>query len=129
MSAGSDGIGGSSGPIGWQAAGALDGEVACLAGEYTKTMLFHGGVTTIAESGRVNSMYTTSLAPIGRVVCVDPASLGWKMKSSRPDGWGAGPEDTVHVRVAVSACARIAGSRTHGVGSTTVTVTTTQNID
>lgn len=47
-----DGIGGSSGPIGWQAAGALDGEVACLAGEYTKAMLFHGGVTTIAESGR-----------------------------------------------------------------------------
>ncbi len=47
-----DGIGGSSGPIGWQAAGALDGEVACLAGEYTKTLLFHGGVTTSAESGR-----------------------------------------------------------------------------
>ncbi len=47
-----DGIGGSSGPIGWQAAGALDGEVACLTGEYTKAMLFHGGVTTIAESGR-----------------------------------------------------------------------------
>lgn len=47
-----DGIGGSSGPIGWQASGALDGEVACLAGTYTKAMLFHGGVTTIAESGR-----------------------------------------------------------------------------
>jgi hypothetical protein len=35
-----DGIGGSSGPIGWQAAGALDGEVAYLAGTVDKAMLF-----------------------------------------------------------------------------------------
>ena len=37
-----DGIGGTSGPIGWRAAGALDGEVAFLAGEVTKAMLFPG---------------------------------------------------------------------------------------
>lgn len=43
-----DGVGGTSGPLGWQASGALDGEVAFLAGEVTKTMLFHGGVTSIA---------------------------------------------------------------------------------
>lgn len=43
-----DGIGGTSGPIGWQSAGALDGEVAFLAGQITKATLFHGGVTTIA---------------------------------------------------------------------------------
>jgi predicted butyrate kinase (DUF1464 family) len=47
-----DGIGGSSGPIGWQACGALDAEVACLAGTFTKSMLFHGGVSTIAEASR-----------------------------------------------------------------------------
>lgn len=47
-----DGIGGSSGPIGWQACGAMDAEVACLAGRVTKAMLFHGGVSTIAEASR-----------------------------------------------------------------------------
>jgi predicted butyrate kinase (DUF1464 family) len=44
-----DGIGGSSGPMGWRAAGALDGEVAFLAGEVSKAMIFQGGVTTILE--------------------------------------------------------------------------------
>lgn len=44
-----DGIGGTSGPIGWQAAGALDGEVAFLAGEVTKSALFQGGVATLLE--------------------------------------------------------------------------------
>jgi len=38
-----DGVGGTSGPIGWRAAGALDGEVAYLAGQVTKAMLFRGG--------------------------------------------------------------------------------------
>jgi predicted butyrate kinase (DUF1464 family) len=44
-----DGIGGTSGPIGWRAAGALDGEVAFLAGEISKSALFQGGVTSILE--------------------------------------------------------------------------------
>jgi predicted butyrate kinase (DUF1464 family) len=43
-----DGIGGTSGPIGVRAAGALDGEVAFLAGEVSKGMLFQGGAATIA---------------------------------------------------------------------------------
>lgn len=47
-----DGIGGSSGPIGWQACGALDAEVACLAGTFSKAMLFHGGVSTITGASR-----------------------------------------------------------------------------
>jgi len=38
-----DGIGGSSGPMGWRAAGAWDGEVAFLAGEVGKDLLFRGG--------------------------------------------------------------------------------------
>jgi predicted butyrate kinase (DUF1464 family) len=41
-----DGVGGTSGPIGWQAAGALDGEVAYLAGSIGKTALFQGGVAS-----------------------------------------------------------------------------------
>src|SRR5882762_6937639 len=43
-----DGIGGSSGPLGVRAAGALDGEVACLAGSISKGFLFGGGAATIA---------------------------------------------------------------------------------
>jgi predicted butyrate kinase (DUF1464 family) len=43
-----DGVGGTSGPLGVRAAGALDGEVAFLAGSVTKRLLFGGGVATIA---------------------------------------------------------------------------------
>jgi predicted butyrate kinase (DUF1464 family) len=38
-----DGIGGTSGPMGWRSGGAWDGEVAILAGRVTKAMLFRGG--------------------------------------------------------------------------------------
>jgi predicted butyrate kinase (DUF1464 family) len=44
-----DGVGGSSGPMGAHAAGALDGEVAFLAGTISKGMLFRGGASTIAD--------------------------------------------------------------------------------
>ncbi len=43
-----DGLGGTSGPIGLRAAGALDGEVAFLTHAVTKHHLFAGGVATIA---------------------------------------------------------------------------------
>ncbi len=43
-----DGVGGSAGPLGLRAAGALDGEVAYLAGEVPKALLFRGGAATIA---------------------------------------------------------------------------------
>ena len=42
-----DGVGGSSGPIGAQASGALDAEVAVLAGQVTKRMVFSGGVADV----------------------------------------------------------------------------------
>ena len=38
-----DGVGGSSGPMGWRSSGAWDGEVAFLAGAVDKDSLFHGG--------------------------------------------------------------------------------------
>jgi len=38
-----DGLGGTSGPMGWQSGGAWDGEVAFLAGTVRKEMLFRGG--------------------------------------------------------------------------------------
>ncbi|HJR16132.1 MAG TPA: DUF1464 family protein, partial [Gemmatimonadales bacterium] len=43
------GIGGTSGPIGWRAAGALDGEVAFLAGQITKAAIFQGGISGLLE--------------------------------------------------------------------------------
>ncbi|HEX6964765.1 MAG TPA: DUF1464 family protein [Gemmatimonadaceae bacterium] len=42
-----DGVGGSSGPMGMRAPGALDGEVAFLAGAVPKAMLFSGGASTV----------------------------------------------------------------------------------
>ena len=48
-----DGMGGSSGPIGMRGVGALDGEVAFLAGHVSKDMLFHGGVADVpGDAGR-----------------------------------------------------------------------------
>jgi predicted butyrate kinase (DUF1464 family) len=43
-----DGIGGTSGPMGIRAAGALDGEVAYLAGAVSKASLFTGGAAFVA---------------------------------------------------------------------------------
>jgi predicted butyrate kinase (DUF1464 family) len=43
-----DGIGGTSGPLGIRAAGALDGEIAFLAGMMSKHLLFSGGAATVA---------------------------------------------------------------------------------
>ena len=45
-----DGVGGTSGPIGARAGGALDGEVAFLAGTVPKRLLFAGGVATIGDT-------------------------------------------------------------------------------
>ncbi|HEX6535767.1 MAG TPA: DUF1464 family protein [Gemmatimonadaceae bacterium] len=46
-----DGMGGTAGPLGVHAAGALDGEVAFLAGDIPKALLFRGGVASITGDG------------------------------------------------------------------------------
>jgi predicted butyrate kinase (DUF1464 family) len=63
-----DGLGGTSGPLGLRAAGALDGEVACLAGTVTKRHLFGGGVATIAGAPEADAegLAAASSAP-GRI--------------------------------------------------------------
>ena len=43
-----DGIGGTAGPLGFRSAGALDGEVAFLAGTVPKSLLFGGGAAAVA---------------------------------------------------------------------------------
>jgi predicted butyrate kinase (DUF1464 family) len=50
-----DGLGGSSGPIGATASGALDGEVAFLAGTITKQMIFSGGALAVAGTPDANA--------------------------------------------------------------------------
>src|SRR5437867_11577984 len=43
-----DGVGGSAGPLGFRASGALDGEVAFLAGSVSKSLLVGGGAAAVA---------------------------------------------------------------------------------
>jgi predicted butyrate kinase (DUF1464 family) len=63
-----DGAGGTSGPIGVKAAGALDGEVAYLAGSVTKGMLFTGGAASVAGLPDLGAeALTTPLTSRGRV--------------------------------------------------------------
>ena len=65
-----DGIGGTSGPIGWRSSGAWDGEVAFLAGEVTKGALFQGGVETVLErdSGATVTAIEAYVEGIARMV-------------------------------------------------------------
>lgn len=58
-----DGAGGSSGPLGVRGAGALDGEVAFLAGPIAKRLLFTGGAASIA--GALEATAETIASPTG----------------------------------------------------------------
>jgi predicted butyrate kinase (DUF1464 family) len=75
-----DGIGGTSGPIGLRAAGALDGEVAFLAGSVSKSMLFRGGAAMIAGDEalleRVGQARRTHTDPLRAMP--EPARIAWK---------------------------------------------------
>lgn len=63
-----DGLGGTSGPIGIAAPGALDGEVAFLAGTVTKRMLFGGGAAAVAGEVDATAEAIAALdTPRGRV--------------------------------------------------------------
>src|SRR5437879_5615595 len=65
-----DGAGGSAGPLGFRAAGALDGEVAYLAGAVPKAMLFTGGAASVAGWDAVvvaPERFAQPPAPRGRV--------------------------------------------------------------
>lgn len=66
-----DGIGGTGGPMGLRAAGALDGEVAFLAGSIEKQHLFGGGAATVSGAPE---------APVAALVQPDSARgrLAWE---------------------------------------------------
>jgi predicted butyrate kinase (DUF1464 family) len=63
-----DGLGGTSGPLGLHAAGALDGELAFLAGLVSKRLLFGGGASTIAGTpGAPAESIVNPTTPQGRL--------------------------------------------------------------
>jgi predicted butyrate kinase (DUF1464 family) len=55
-----DGIGGSSGPLGFRAAGAFDGEVAYLAGRVEKSMIFRGGAAAVSGAADLSELTNAS---------------------------------------------------------------------
>lgn len=75
-----DGIGGSSGPIGWRAVGALDGEVGFLAGHISKAALFQGGITSLLEHepGRaavaIQAYIEGAMKAVGQLRCAAPSA-------------------------------------------------------
>ncbi|HWW86451.1 MAG TPA: DUF1464 family protein, partial [Vicinamibacterales bacterium] len=78
-----DGLGGTSGPLGIRAAGALDGEVAFLAGSVSKRLLFGGGAASIAGF----EIDTESFARLSK-----EAGAG----GARPEGLGVGPQAVIN---------------------------------
>jgi len=61
-----DGLGGSSGPMGFRASGALDGEVAFLAGRVSKGMIFTGGAAAISGAADITALASDS-SPRGQI--------------------------------------------------------------
>ncbi len=51
-----DGVGGSSGPIGFRGSGAIDGEVAYLARTVSKSMIFTGGAAVIGGASDIDAL-------------------------------------------------------------------------
>lgn len=63
-----DGLGGSSGPPGFYALGALDGELAYLLGKFSKNVLFSGGVAYLAGQPELPLAQAAALAEVDPVV-------------------------------------------------------------
>ena len=57
-----DGVGGSSGPMGFRAAGAFDGEVAYLAGHVPKSRIFAGGAAAVSGASDISELAGSSSA-------------------------------------------------------------------
>jgi predicted butyrate kinase (DUF1464 family) len=77
-----DGLGGTSGPIGWRGAGALDGEVAFLAGTVTKEMLFHGGARDVGGAAGTDA-FVEGLAKAVATLRVSAPSASTVLLSGR----------------------------------------------
>lgn len=67
-----DGVGGTSGPMGWRSSGGWDGEVAYLAGAVTKEHLFRGGAGLLPE-GAVTAFTESALKAVHALLVATPA--------------------------------------------------------
>src|SRR5436853_323826 len=106
-----DGAGGSAGALGLRGAGALDGEVAFLAGRVSKDMLFRGGVATVAGWGARASAGSSGCWRFAGRVAACSIICTW-CRASRPcAGWTGNSHDArahrrrLHPRVRGIGCA------------------------
>ena len=73
-----DGVGGTSGPLGYLAAGALDGEVVALAGVIPRDALFTGGAAWVAGNPALAPEQWQADACAGAPAAIEtPARLAW----------------------------------------------------
>jgi predicted butyrate kinase (DUF1464 family) len=84
-----DGVGGTSGPLGWGSAGAWDGEAAYLLGPLEKRDLFAGGVVSIpdAEAGRrlFRESLVRAVAGLRAVTAFDRVVLSGRLTEAEPE--------------------------------------------
>jgi predicted butyrate kinase (DUF1464 family) len=78
-----DGVGGTSGPMGARAAGALDGEVAYLAGSVSKALLFRGGMADIPDRRLALDAYLESAVKAVAMLAVSAPDAGDVVLSGR----------------------------------------------
>jgi predicted butyrate kinase (DUF1464 family) len=83
-----DGLGGTSGPIGWASAGAWDGEVAYLLSPLAKGDLFRGGVESLPDTAAAHTLFRESLlkavAGLQAVTPFETVVLSGRLLESQP---------------------------------------------
>ena len=84
-----DGLGGTSGPVGWRSGGAWDGEAAYLLSPLTKNDLFTGGVLSIADAEEGKTLFRESLlravAGLRAVTPFEQVVLSGRLLETEPD--------------------------------------------
>jgi predicted butyrate kinase (DUF1464 family) len=81
-----DGLGGTSGPVGWQSAGAWDGEAAYWLSPLAKRDLFHGGAAPLGDDGRlwVRESLVRAVAGLRAVTPFDRIVLSGRLLDTEP---------------------------------------------
>jgi predicted butyrate kinase (DUF1464 family) len=84
-----DGLGGTSGPLGWGSAGAWDGEAAYLLGPLEKRDLFAGGVASVPNAEMGSRLFRESLvravAGLRAVTAFDRVVLSGRLTETEPE--------------------------------------------
>ncbi len=84
-----DGLGGTSGPVGWRSGGAWDGEAAYLLSPLTKNDLFTGGVLSAADPEEGKALFRESLlravAGLKAVTPFEQVVLSGRLPEMEPD--------------------------------------------